>query len=308
MGGERDQGETEVGERQGETELGRWETETKRERDKRGHTHREKQTGKTEAERVLASGRDGDGEGEGVSAAETEGSLGSGGVRAIREGHSGLGSPAGAGPAGYRRGPSLPPPIPTTAAAAAAEFRVTKLPQDSEASHWRGRSQSESSVAVLGQEAWRCTFPRHPAKHAATQSQWLTHLPCPRDTQHRLPPIRTQSQRHTSCHTHAAPGTRRDTQHRRRTKSQGHTRSSRTHSTAQIHNHNDTQHYPNTQHTETQCCPDPCILHDLDPRAHNISGTHNARGHGTHIIAVIHTITMTHSITVTQDCTDTQPY
>ena len=34
-GGERDQGETEVGERQGETELGRWETETKRERDKK---------------------------------------------------------------------------------------------------------------------------------------------------------------------------------------------------------------------------------------------------------------------------------
>ena len=160
----------------------------------------------------------------------------------------------------------------------------------------------------LNQGFPHCRQILYPAKHAATQSQWLTHLPCPRDTQHRLPPIRTQSQRHTSCHTHAAPGTRRDTQHRRRTKSQGHTRSSRTHSTAQTHNHNDTQHYPNTQHTETQCCPDPCILHDLDPRAHNISGTHNASGHGTHIIAVIHTITMTHSITVTQDCTDTQPY
>lgn len=35
--------------------------------------------------------------------------MGSGGVRAIREGHSGLGSPVGASPAGYRRGPSLPP-------------------------------------------------------------------------------------------------------------------------------------------------------------------------------------------------------
>lgn len=180
---------------------------------------------------MLASGRDGEGEGDGVRAAETQVSLGSGGVRAIREGHSGLGSPAGAGPAGYRLGPSLPPiPTAAAAAAAAAELRVTKLPQDSEASHWRGRSQSESGVAVLGQEALRCTFPRHPAKHAATQSQWLTHLPCPRDTQHRLPPyahnhsdtrrvVHTRPQEHAKTHSTAdaqISGTQsqlRDTQH-----------------------------------------------------------------------------------------------
>ena len=233
--GERDQGETEVGERQS------WEVgdrDRKKAANEDTHVGSNEQTGATEAGRVLASGRDGEGEGDGVRAAETQVSLGSGGVRAIRQGHSGLGSPAGAGAAGYRRGPS--PPIPT--AAAAAELRVTKLPQDSEASHWRGRSQSESGVAVLGQEALRCTFPRHPAKHAATQSQWLTHLPCPRDTQHRLAPIRTQSQRHTSCRAHAAPGTRKDTQHRRRTKSQGHSRSSGTHSTAQAHNGSNAQH------------------------------------------------------------------
>lgn len=255
MGRERDQGETEVGERQGETELGGGRQRQKEKATNEDtHVGSNEQTGTTEAERVLASGRDGEGEGDGVRAAETQVSLGSGGVRAIREGHSGLGSPAGAGPAGYRLGPSLPPrPIPTAAAAAAAaaaELRVTKLPQDSEASHWRGRSQSESSVAVLGQEALRCTFPRHPAKHAATQSQWLTHLPCPRDAQHRLPPIRTQSQRHRVIHTrpqeHAETHSIADAQNLRDTvAAPGHTALPRptvavTHNITLTHNHTET--------------------------------------------------------------------
>lgn len=44
---------------------------------------------------------------------------------------------------------------PSPAAAARPSYRVTKLPQDSGAAHWRGRSQSESGAAVLGQEACR---------------------------------------------------------------------------------------------------------------------------------------------------------
>lgn len=247
MGGERDQGETEVGERQGETELGRWETETKRERDKRGHTHREKQTGKTEAERVLASGRDGEGEGEGVSAAETEVSLGSGGVRAIREGHSGLGSPAGAGPAGYRRGPSLPPPSPPR--------RLRRRPS-SELPSYRRIRKLLTGEAAANQRAASLFSGRRPGD-----------APSP-DTQRS-----TRPHSHSGSHTYPVPGTRsiacplyahnhRDTHRVIHTRPQEH---AETHSIADAQNLRDTLAVPG--HT--------ALPRSTITMTHNITLTHS---------------------------------
>lgn len=140
--------------------------------------------------------------------------------------------------------PSQPPsPAAAAAAAAAAESRVTKLPQDSRASHWRGRSQSERSAAVLGQELGDArTFPRHRRSTLLTHNHSGSHTHCPRDTQHRPP--HTQPQWHSDIHT--VPGTRRDTQHHTDTPNLNDTDTVPGHSTAQTHNHNDTQHYPNT--------------------------------------------------------------
>lgn len=68
---------------------------------------------------------------------------------------------------GARRGPAQPP----SPAAARASYQVTKLPQDSGASDWRGCSQSESGAAVLGQEAWRHAHLPTPRK-PLTQARW----------------------------------------------------------------------------------------------------------------------------------------
>lgn len=245
MGRERDQGETEAGERQGETELGGGRQRQKEKATNEDtHVGSNEQTGTTEAERVLASGRDGEGEGDGVRAAETQVSLGSGGVRAIREGHSGLGSPAGAGPAGYRRGPSLPPHHPhrggsgrVTSYQVTAGFGSFSLARPQPIREQRRCSRAggpEMHLPPTPSEARGHTIT---VAHTLTLSQGRAASPAPH----------THTITATSCHTHAAPGTRRDIQHRRRTKSQGHSRSSRAHSTAQAHSRSNTQHYPNTQ-------------------------------------------------------------
>lgn len=56
---------------------------------------------------------------------------------------------------GVRRGEGPSPPPSPGRRRRRPSSRVTKLPQDSRASHWRGCSQSEGSAAVLGQEARR---------------------------------------------------------------------------------------------------------------------------------------------------------
>lgn len=68
---------------------------------------------------------------------------------------------------GAHRGPAQPP----SPAAARASYQVTKLPQDSGASDWRGCNQSESSAAVLGLEAWRHAHLPTPRK-PLTQARW----------------------------------------------------------------------------------------------------------------------------------------
>lgn len=102
---------------------------------------------------------------------------------------------------GAHCGPAQPP----SPAAARASYQVTKLPQDSGASDWRGRSQSASSAAVLGQEAWRHAHLPTPRK-PLTQARW------------RAPPlsrghavflsthtetIQTQTHTHTCTHAHS---------------------------------------------------------------------------------------------------------
>lgn len=64
----------------------------------------------------------------------------------------GEGGPQGRAGRGVRAPPNPPSP---GRRRRRPSYRVTKLPQDSRASHWRGRSQSEGSAAVLGQEARR---------------------------------------------------------------------------------------------------------------------------------------------------------
>lgn len=164
----------------------------------------------------------GRGEGEGVRDVETEVRLGSRGVRGIREGHTGLGSPAGAGPAGYGRGPSPPTaPIPAAAAAAAAaelpSYQVTAgFGSFSLARPQPIREQRRCSRAG-GLEMHLPPTPSEARCHTIT----VAHTHCPRDTQHHLTHTHTITVTHTVSY--AVPGTRRDTQHHTDTQSIGDT-------------------------------------------------------------------------------------
>lgn len=114
---------------------------------KRGGT-RETIKGRDPGNRDKASGKD-------AEAGQAMGAVGTGGT-----------SPAGWGASWARPAPQPPSP-----AAARASYQVTKLPQDSGASDWRGCSQSESGAAVLGQEAWRHAHLPTPRK-PLTQARW----------------------------------------------------------------------------------------------------------------------------------------
>lgn len=154
---------------------------------------------------------------------------------------SGPGSPAGTRPAGFGAGRGgAQPPFPRR------RGPVTKLPS------YRRIRELLTGEAAANQRAAALfsgrrpgdtrTFPRHPAKHADTQSQW-------RARTHTVPGTRSIARPHTlnhsdtHCDIHRQPQEHasRHTASHQHTKSQCHRHSPRTHSTTQIHNHNDTQ-------------------------------------------------------------------
>lgn len=126
-----------------------------------------------------------------------------------RDAEAGRGTSAvrtgGTRPCGMGMGRVMGPPSPPSPAAARASYQVTKLPQDSGASDWRGRSQSASGAAVLGQEAWKHAHLPTPRK-PLTQARWRApplsrgHAEFPSTVVHTRRP--SQAPTHVHAHSH----------------------------------------------------------------------------------------------------------
>lgn len=176
------------------------------------------------------------------------------------------------GPCGIWAGPlSSHPPHPSSGGGGGGG-RVTELPS------YRRIRKLLTGEAAANQRAASLFSGRRPGDAPSPDTQRST-LPHNHSGSHTLSQGHAASPHtHTITVTHtvsyAVPGTRRDTQHHTNTQNlgdtdvvPGHTALPRptvtmTHSITLTHNHND-----------TQCRPDPCNLHDLIPKTHNISDT-----------------------------------